>query len=175
MIEPVAQAAAAPMPSVVRLLDTLSRALAFCGGLLLVAMTLMASYSIVMRALFNQPLLGDVELVQMGCGIAIVFFLPLCQLRRGNVIVDVFTLHVSAKLRSRLDAIGSLLMALAAGLLAWRSAIGTLDAYGTGEESIIMGLPIWWSMSAFAPGFALLALVSLYTAWQDLNGEGNPA
>ena len=67
MIEPVAPAPTAPAPALGRLLDALSRVLAFCGGLLLVAMTLMASYSIAMRALFSQPLLGDVELVQMGC------------------------------------------------------------------------------------------------------------
>jgi TRAP-type C4-dicarboxylate transport system permease small subunit len=153
------------------LLDLLARLLAIGGGLVLVAMTLMSAYSIFMRSLFDEPLLGDVELVQMGCGIAVVSFLPLCQLRRGNVIVDVFTLHAGARTRARLDALGGLLMAACAALLAWRSAIGTLDAYGTGEETIIMGLPLWWSMSPFAPCFALLALVSLYTAWCDLRGE----
>ena len=175
MSEPVLQAPAVPEGAFGRLLDALSRLLAFVGGLLLVAMTLMATYSIAMRTLFDEPLLGDVELVQMGCGIAIVFFLPLCQLRRGNVIVDVFTLNASAQVRNTLDAIGGVLMALAAALLAWRSLIGTFDAYGTGEESIIMGLPMWWSMSAFAPGFALLAVVAFYTAWQDFRGEGKPA
>ncbi|MCQ4249108.1 TRAP transporter small permease [Pseudomonas stutzeri] len=175
MSEPVVQAAQAPADPLGRWLDRLSRLLAMIGGLLLVAMTLMATYSIAMRALFDEPLLGDVELVQMGCGIAIVFFLPLCQLRRGNVIVDVFTLHAPERVRNGLDALGGVLMALASALLAWRSAVGTEDAFGTGEESIIMGLPIWWSMLAFAPGFALLALVSLYTAWQDFRGEGKPA
>ncbi|KJH81510.1 MULTISPECIES: TRAP transporter small permease [Pseudomonadaceae] len=172
MSEPIAQVAPAPADPLGRLLDVLSRLLAIVGGLVLVAMTLMATYSIAMRALFDEPLLGDVELVQMSCGIAIVFFLPLCQLRRGNVIVDVFTLHASAQVRNGLDALGGLLMALTAAVLAWRSVVGTVDAYGTGEESIIMGLPIWWSMTAFAPGFALLALVALYTAWQDFRGKG---
>lgn len=153
------------------LLDLLARVVAIFGGLILLAITLMSAYSIGMRSLFDEPLLGDVELVQMGCGIAVVSFLPLCQLRRGNVIVDVFTLHASARVRSYLDTLGCLLMAACAVLLAWRSALGTLDAYGTGEESIIMGLPMWWSMTPFAPSFALLAIVSLYTAWQDLRGE----
>ena len=175
MSESAVQAASAPATPLGRLLERMSRLLAFIGGLLLVAITLMASYSIAMRTLLDEPLLGDVELVQMGCGIAIVFFLPLCQLRRGNVIVDVFTLHASERVRNTLDAIGGVLMALAAALLAWRSWLGTMDAYGTGEESIIMGLPLWWSMSAFAPGFALLTVVALYTAWQDFRGEGKPA
>lgn len=175
MSEPVVQATPAPADPLGRLLDLLSRMLALIGGLLLVAMTLMATYSIAMRAVFDEPLLGDVELAQMGCGIAIVFFLPLCQLRRGNVIVDVFTMNAPARVRNALDGIGGILMALASALLAWRSAIGTGDAFGTSEESIIMGLPIWWSMIAFAPGFALLALVALYTAWQDFRGEDRSA
>ena len=77
--------------------------IATAGGLVLVAITLLSAYSITMRSLFDAPLLGDVELVQMGCGIAVVSFLPLCQLRRNNVIVDAFTLRASASTR-RLNA-----------------------------------------------------------------------
>lgn len=171
MKDPVVQVAPPPVHPFGHVLDCLSRFLALIGGLLLVAITLMTTYSIFMRSLFDEPLLGDVELVQMGCGIAIVFFLPLCQLRRGNVIVDVFTLNAPAKMRGLLDAIGGLLMGCAGALIAWRSVAGTMDAYGSGEESIIMALPIWWSMLPFAPGFALLALVSLYTAWEDFTGR----
>ncbi|VXC04276.1 TRAP transporter small permease [Pseudomonas sp. 8O] len=155
-----------------QLLDVLARWLALAGGLVLVAITLLSAYSITMRSLFDAPLLGDVELVQMGCGIAVVSFLPLCQLRRNNVIVDAFTLRASANTRRYLDTLGCLLMAACAALLAWRSIIGTLDTYRNGEESIIMGIPMWWSMTPFAPSFALLAVVSLYTAWLDLRGEG---
>lgn len=171
MNDPAVQLAPPPVHPIGRVLDSLSRFLALVGGLLLVAITLMATYSIFMRALFDEPLLGDVELVQMGCGIAIVFFLPLCQMRRGNVIVDVFTLNAPAPVRALLDAIGGVLMGCAGALIAWRSVIGTMDSYGNGEESIIMGLPIWWSMLPFAPGFALLALVSIYTAWEDFTGR----
>ncbi|MGE8497808.1 MAG: TRAP transporter small permease [Pseudomonas sp.] len=155
-----------------RLLDVLARWLAMAGGLVLVGITLLSAYSITMRSFFDAPLLGDVELVQMGCGIAVVSFLPLCQLRRGNVIVDAFTLKVSAGIRRNLDTLGCLLMAACALLLAWRSVIGTFDTYSNGEESIIMGIPMWWSMTPFAPAFALLAVVSLYTAWLDFHGEG---
>lgn len=170
MSEPLIEVASQPGDMLGRVLTSLAQFLAYLGGLLLVVITLLTSYSIFMRALFDQPLLGDVELVQMGCGIAIVLFLPLCQLRRGNVIVDVFTLHAGARTRARLDALGGLLMAACAALLAWRSALGALSSYATNEESTIMGLPLWWSMSAFPPGFTLLAVVALYTAWQDLTG-----
>lgn len=155
-----------------RLLDCLARWLALAGGVVLVAITLLSAYSITMRSLFDAPLLGDVELVQMGCGIAVVSFLPLCQLRRGNVIVDAFTLRASAAVRRNLDMLGCVLMAACALLLAWRSVIGTLDTYANGEESIIMGIPMWWSMTPFAPAFILLAVVSLYTAWLDFHGQG---
>lgn len=171
MTDSVVQASSVPVDPLGRALDHACRALALIGGILLVGLTLTTTYSIFMRAFFDEPLLGDVELVQMGCGIAIVFFLPLCQLRRGNVIVDVFTLRASPWVRRTLDALGSILMALAGALLAWRSLIGTLDAYGTGEETVIMGLPIWWTMCVFVPALGLLALVALYTAWQDIRDK----
>jgi TRAP-type C4-dicarboxylate transport system permease small subunit len=155
-----------------RLLDTLASWLAVAGGVVLVAITLLSAYSITMRSLFGEPFLGDVELVQMGCGIAVVCFLPLCQLRRGNVIVDAFTLHVGVRTRACLDVVGSLLMAACAALLAWRSVIGTFDTQQSFEESIILGIPMWWSMVPFAPAFALFAVVSLYTAWLDFHHEG---
>lgn len=171
MSEPLIEDGALPDAPVARALTHLARVLAYVGGVVLIALTLLSSYSILMRTLFDEPLLGDVELVQMGCGIAIVLFLPLCQLNRGNVIVDVFTLNAPAAVRAWLDAIGGLLVALSAALLAWRSGIGVMDAIATGEESTIMGLPLWWSMSAFPVGFACLTLTALYTAWQDLNKE----
>jgi TRAP-type C4-dicarboxylate transport system permease small subunit len=82
-------------------------------------------------------------------------------------------MNVTPRTRVVLDTLGGLLTAATAALLAWRSAIGALDALASGEESTIMGLPLWWSMSAFAPGFALLACVALYTTWQDFSGKGD--
>ncbi|MGH7311303.1 MAG: TRAP transporter small permease, partial [Candidatus Rokuibacteriota bacterium] len=76
-----------------RALDVLARAFALAGGAVLVLITGMAVASIVGRAVLGTPVPGDFELVQVGCGAAIAAFLPYCQLRRGNIIVDFFTVR----------------------------------------------------------------------------------
>ena len=68
--------------------------LAICGGIVLVVIVLINFISIAGRTMFGKPLTGDFELVEMGCAIAMFSFLPLCQFKNGNVIVDFFTINI---------------------------------------------------------------------------------
>jgi len=92
-----------------RVLELGSTALALVGGLVLTALMLMSIGSIAGRWLFSRPLPGDFELVEIGSGLAIFLFLPACQLRGANVIVDFFTTGVSRRGQAWLDALGALL------------------------------------------------------------------
>jgi TRAP-type C4-dicarboxylate transport system permease small subunit len=147
-----------------RVLGTLSRALALLGGAFLVMLAAVVVASIGGRAL-HHPLLGDFELVQFGCSVAIAFFLPYCQWRRAHLIVDFFTLRASPGVRRGLDALGDAVLAAVMALLAWRVGVGALELRAAHETSALLGIPTWWSYAAIAPAFALTALVALYTAW----------
>ena len=83
--------------------------LAICGGLVLVAIVLINFISIAGRTMFGKPLIGDFELVEMGCAVAIFSFLPLCQFKNGNVIVDFFTIKLSNRIKNSLNGIGAFL------------------------------------------------------------------
>ena len=74
--------------------------LAICGGIVLVVIVLINFISIAGRTMFGKPLTGDFELVEMGCAVAMFSFLPLCQFKNGNVIVDFFTINVSNKIKN---------------------------------------------------------------------------
>ena len=147
-----------------RTLEFLCKALALAGGAVLAALTLMSVVSIGGR-IAGRPIQGDFELVQFGCAIAIALFLPYCQLKRANIIVDFFTARANARTQRALDASGSLLLAAALGLLAWRTGAGTLAMEAGGETSMIMGVPLWYAYAAMTPGFGLAALTGVYTAW----------
>lgn len=58
------------------------------GGTVLVAMACMTVVSVVGRAFFAHPILGDVELVQLGSAVVVASFLPYTQFRRANIMVD---------------------------------------------------------------------------------------
>lgn len=171
MSEPLWQRLAAPADPFGRVLFHVCRWLAVAGGLVLLAMTLMSVGSIGSRWVIGRPLLGDFEMVQMGCAVAVAAFLPWCQMRRGHVIVDFFTLHVGEGTRRVLDAIGALSVALAGALVAWRMTAGTVDLRASGESSMLLGVPTWHAYLAMLPSFYLLALAGLHTAWATIRGS----
>jgi TRAP-type C4-dicarboxylate transport system permease small subunit len=154
-------------------LEGLALAFALAGGALLVVITGMSVVSIVGRAVLGTPVPGDFELVQVGCGAGIAMFLPYCQLRRGNIIVDFFTVRAPARVQAALDASGALAVAAVMALLAWRTTAGMLTVKAAGEVSMIVGFPIWIGYAAIVPSLALAALIGLATAiesWKVARG-----
>jgi TRAP-type C4-dicarboxylate transport system permease small subunit len=154
-----------------RLIGWLARSFAFAGGTVLVAITGMSVTSIIGRAVIGKPIPGDFELVQIGCAACIAAFLPYCQLKRGNIIVDFFTTKTSRRTQGWLDVLGALVLATVMALVAWRTAVGALGVKAAGEGSMILGFPIWIGYAAMAPSFALTAVVALYTAAESLKAS----
>jgi TRAP-type C4-dicarboxylate transport system permease small subunit len=152
---------------VTRALDGLARGFALAGGAILVALTLMSVASVTGRALLGTPVPGDFELVQIGCGAAIAAFLPYCQLRRGNIIVDFFTVRAGPRVQAALDAFGALLLALVMAVLAWRTALGMVAVRAAGEVSMIVGFPIWVGYAAIVPSLVLATVAALHTAQES--------
>lgn len=147
-----------------RTIDWLSKACAVVGGVTMVAITLITTGSILGRWLFNSPLLGDTELVEFAMAIAVACFLPLCQWKRGNIIVDFFTTRVRPATRVRFDRFGALLVGLMMLLLTWRTAVGALSQKEAGSTTMLMGLPEWTAFVAMVPPLALTAFIGLYMA-----------
>lgn len=152
-----------------RALDWTCRASAILGGVALVAITLMTLTSVIGRAVFSKPILGDFELVQLACAVCVASFLPYCQWKRGNIIVDFFTTRTSARTQAWLDALGALLVAVVTALAGWRTGVGALAVKAGGETSMLMGVPIWISYAFITPGLLLTAVVALYTAKQSFD------
>lgn len=150
-----------------RVLGALAQAFAFAGGAVLVAMIGMSVTSVVGRATYGKPLPGDFEMVQIGCALGIAAFLPWCQLRRGNIIVDFFTTGLPARAQAMLDALGALLLALVMTLVAWRAGFGAHAVWQGGENLMISGIPAWIGYAGIVPSLGLTALVGFYTAWES--------
>ena len=156
-----------------RFLHRCCDACAAVGGTILVAMAAMTVTSVVGRAFFAKPILGDVELVQLGTAVCVALFLPYTQFRGGNIIVDFFTQHARARSKAWLDGFGALLYTLVMALVCWRLAAGGLSARDSQETSVLMGIPLWIAYALMVPGFALSALIGTYhTVWHWRGEEG---
>jgi TRAP-type C4-dicarboxylate transport system permease small subunit len=154
-----------------RLLHRLCDISAALGGVILVAMACMTVVSVVGRAFFSHPILGDVELVQLGCAVVVASFLPYTQIRRANIIVDFFTTGATARTQRRLDAFGTLLYTLVLALVCWRVAVGGIDIRAAGESSMLMNLPLWIPYMLMVPGLALCVLIGLHQTWRQMRTE----
>ena len=145
-----------------RVLLQCSRVLAIAGGLVFIAIVMMEIVSIVGRKLFSWPVPGDVELLQMCSAFASASFFAYCHMVRGDVKVDFFTHNLPPRRVAMLDALGSLLVGLFGALIAWRATVGALSLKEAGEQSAILGLPVWLAQILMVPGFVLLALAGFY-------------
>ncbi len=151
-----------------RVLQRLCDTSATIGGVVLVAIACVTVVSVIGRAFFSHPILGDVELVQLGCAVVVASFLPYTQFRHANIIVDFFTSNVSETTQTKLDAFGSLLYALVMALIAWRVAVGGIDIKASQETSMLMALPLWIPYMLMVPGLVLCTVIGFVQTLQHL-------
>jgi len=175
----------APEAGVLGRLERVARALALAGGTLSIAIAVMVTLSVVLRGsagalnpltlplgLRIGPIPGDFELVQMATALAAFAFLPLCQARRGNVIVDTFTTRLPRRFQAGLDALWDVVYAAMMALIAWRLAVGAFDAFASHTTTMVLLVPIGPAIAACAVLAAFLALVALATAAERIRSAG---
>ena len=156
--------------------ERLCDASAAIGALVLLGIACMTTVSVIGRAFFSHPILGDVELVQLGGAVVVASFLPYTQYRRANIIVDFFTTGASVRTQYRMDTLGILLYTLVVALVFWRVAVGGIDIHAAGERSMLMDLPLWIPYVLMLPGLGLCVLIGLVQLRRMLRGdEGVPA
>ena len=146
------------------LLEPLAKLFAVLAGVLLTVITLVTCVSLIGRNTTGWTIVGDVELSAFVAGAAVALFLPWCQLKRGNIIVDFFTTRATPATQARLDRFGALLLAAVMALMTWRTGIGGLNAWKSQSGSMMLGLPEWAVYTAMVPALALTALIALTQA-----------
>jgi TRAP-type C4-dicarboxylate transport system permease small subunit len=147
-----------------RVLDRLARLLALLGGALAVALALLVSTSITLRAFGLGGVRGDFEFVQMGVALIVFAFMPWCQARRGNVMVDSFTTRLPPRFQAALDALWEVVFAVMMALIAWRLGVGAMDAASSSTTTMVLLMPIAPAIAACAGLAGFTAVVALAMA-----------
>ena len=129
---------------------------ALLGGVVLLGVALMTTWSAASGWLLGRPLPGDFELTEVLVAIAVFSFLPYCQQTDANVTADLFTARAGPRALAAFRLFGALLALLVALLLTWRTWAGLLDYRRYVETTAILKIPIWW---AYVPALASLVLL----------------
>jgi TRAP-type C4-dicarboxylate transport system permease small subunit len=145
---------------------------AVLGGVALLGATAVLVATVIGGA-FGRPLLGDSELVEFFCAVAVFAFLPWCQLRGANVIVDFFSRPLPQRTRDWLDVVMGIAFTGVATVLAWRLLEGGLTAYERSKRSMFLQLPEWWGYAIGAAAMVLWVVVCVWTTYESLRRARN--
>jgi len=171
-----------------KLVETVSRAIAILGGLVLSVLVFLVCVSVAGRGVNTfahwswleqvspelgvylagtgiGPLPGDFEVVEAGIAFAIFSFLPLCQLYAGHATVDIFTSHLSKRINLWLVAFWEVCLTSLILLITWRLFLGTLDKFENGETTFILRFPVWWAFALSVFAASIASLVAIYCAF----------
>ena len=146
--------------------DRAVQCVALVGGALLIALATMVVVSVTLRSdlVGAAGVPGDFELVQMATAIAAFCFLPYCQLKRGNIFVDTFTLKLPQSWQRGIDAMWDVVYALVMALIAWRLGVGARAAFASGENSMVLQLPSYLPIALCAVLAGLVSLTAFVSA-----------
>ncbi len=149
-------------------LFALSEGLAVLGGISLLVITVFTVLSVVGRTGFDMPILGDQEIVEIGCAIAIFAFMPYCQMRSANVIVDFFTARLSLSTRDCLDAVMNAIFSACILVVTWRLAVGGIGTFNSADNSMFLRIPYWWGYSFAFVACVFWSLACLYSVLRSI-------
>jgi TRAP-type C4-dicarboxylate transport system permease small subunit len=135
---------------------------------------MMVLVATVVGGAFGSPILGDSEIVELLVGIGVFAFLPYCQLRGSNVIVDFLTQPLSARAKAMLDALMGIVFVLVAAVLTWRLIEGGLQAFERSRRSMFLQLPDWWGYAVGGVAMLLWIAVCALTTWRSWQRARRP-
>ncbi|MCX8156965.1 MAG: TRAP transporter small permease [Verrucomicrobiae bacterium] len=127
-----------------RLLRGVVLALAAVSGLSLLVMVALTCAEVVLRAVFNAPIKGTVDMIGLLCALAMICALPYTTAIKGHVAVEYFFLKLGRRGRIAADTLLRLVLAAFFVLLGWYLARYGQTLYTTGQVSQTVQLPLFW-------------------------------
>lgn len=146
-------------------MEALARGFALLGGLVLSLLIVMTCVSVIGRAIGFGPINGDFEIVEAGMAFTIFAFLPICQLHGAHASVDVFMSAAPKRLAAALRAVVAVVFAAVLILIAWQLYEGAASKYRTGQTTLLLEFPVWWSYAASVIAMTAAAVTGVYVAW----------
>jgi TRAP-type C4-dicarboxylate transport system permease small subunit len=151
-------------------LGRLSNLFALTGGFIMLMLAVITVASIIGRTTIGQSIEGDYEITEMGLAMAIFLFLPECYIRKGHVVVDLFTAHCKPSTLFKLDTLSDLIFTVVAFLFAYRMSLSGLEAKEYMEHSMLLALPTWWIYVVGVVTMALCGMCGLYNLFHAFVG-----
>jgi TRAP-type C4-dicarboxylate transport system permease small subunit len=151
-------------------INLMSRVLGITAICVLVVMMLFTVLNVVMRAFFNSPIPGDVELIEVGMVCVSFLGLAWCAVKGMHIRVDLVVTFLPKRIQNIIDSFGYLIGLGIFILLAWRSFLEGVSNRGLHNLSATLGFPIFPFYWVTALGYAVLCLAVLILMVRSFSG-----
>lgn len=135
------------------------RILSFLAGISLLFMMAVITVSVLARYIFNSPITGADEIIQLAAVGVVMLALPYATMQGAHVRVDIFDQLLGRWGRMGGDVLARILSGFVLAVLTDRAWSKTLDAYEYADTTNMLGLSIWPFYGTLAAGIALCLLV----------------
>jgi TRAP-type C4-dicarboxylate transport system permease small subunit len=144
-------------------LGPLVRWLALAGGVILLMVAVLVTANVSARGFFDTSIDGTFDLVKIGSALCVFLCLPICQARRGNIMVDTFTMKLPASIRHSLDALWDSVYGVLTGVIGICMLNGAWGQYQSRMVTNQLAVPLWPFNLIAALLLIVLAVVCLAT------------
>ena len=146
--------------------DRFLRALALCGGVLLLGLMALIAFDVVMRYVLRLPFLGAYEMTELAMALIVFLGLPYCGATGGHVSVDVLGRWLDRPGLRWVAGVVHLVGAALLAVMAWQAGIFAIGSKARGEATNMLVIQTWPFELLTAASMGLFALVLLRQAWK---------
>ena len=122
-------------------------------------MMLLTVADVGLRALFNKPINGTYELIELGLACAVFIALPAVFLRDEHLVMDVVDSLAPARVVRALDVLGALCSLLVLAVMFWQMVPLARDMQEFGDVTADLSIPriVYWVPVLLGVGASALA------------------
>ena len=148
-----------PDTMIVRATSAVVTAAAYVAGAVLVILMLLTTADVVGRYFFDTPITGVFDLTHFAVLIMVFFGLAYCGWNGGHVAIELLYDRLGPAAKDILKRVINLIGCFLFVLIAWRTAVQSVDVRDFEESSQLLLIPYWPFYWLVAFGAALFAVV----------------
>jgi TRAP-type transport system small permease protein len=135
----------------------------------LAVMMFLTAFDVILRYVFNKPIMGAFELTEYMMAIVVAFSLAYCYVLKEHVTVDIVVNRFPQRAQAIIDSITSLIGFGIFCLITWQSGLQTKIQLDSGLTSAVLLIPAFPFVAVVAFGSAVLSLAILAFFFESLS------
>jgi len=139
------------------------------GAGVLALMMFLTTADVLLRYIFNRPIIGTYELTEYMMAMLVAFTVGYCAVNRGHVNVDLVVARIPERPRAVISVFTDLICVIFFSLITWKSFRQAIILQGSGSVSPALLIPVFPFVYIISIGFGLLALVFLLQFFESIS------